>query len=63
MLSISADDQRAVSIAAAIRRGDVETLQRKLRESPTLAAARVVDDRPRWPPQIPPPVAGSNSPT
>ena len=45
MLSISADDQRAVSIAAAIQSGDVETLQRKLRESPTLAAARVVDER------------------
>ena len=43
MLTIPADDTRAVEIVAAIQRGDVETLQRHLRDNPDLATARVVD--------------------
>jgi len=45
MLSISADDPRAVEVVAAIHGGDVETLQRHLRGNPDLATARVVDRR------------------
>ena len=45
MLVIPADDVRAVAIVTAIQSGDVETLQRHLRDSPDLAAARIVDDR------------------
>ena len=45
MLSIQSDDPRAVALVAAIHSGDVETLQRQLRENPELAAARVVDRR------------------
>ena len=45
MLVIPADDLRAVAIVTAIQSGDVETLQRHLRDSPDLAAARIVDDR------------------
>lgn len=45
MLSIQADDARAVALGAAIQSGDVETLQRHLRDSPDLATARVVDRR------------------
>ena len=45
MLSIPADDVRAVAIAMVIQSGDVETLQRHLRDSPDLAAARIVDAR------------------
>src|SRR5258706_6017542 len=45
MLSIPADDARAVAIVTAIRTGDVEALQRHLRDSPDLAVARIVDDR------------------
>lgn len=45
MLSIAADDPRAVEVVAAIRGGDVETLQRHLRGNPDLASARVVDRR------------------
>jgi ankyrin repeat protein len=45
MLVIPAADVRAVAIVTAIRSGDVETLQRHLRDSPDLAAARIVDDR------------------
>lgn len=45
MPSISADDGRAVAIVTAIQSGDVETLQRHLRDSPDLAKARIVDDR------------------
>ena len=43
MLSIQADDARAVALAAAIQGGDVEALQRHLRDNPELATARVVD--------------------
>jgi uncharacterized protein len=45
MLVIPAGDVRAVGIVTAIQSGDVETLQRRLRDSPDLAAARIVDDR------------------
>jgi hypothetical protein len=45
VLAIPADDVRAVAIVTAIQSGDVETLQRHLRDSPDLAAARIVDDR------------------
>jgi hypothetical protein len=45
MLSIPADDERAVTIVTAIQSGDVATLQRQLRDSPDLAAARIVDGR------------------
>jgi ankyrin repeat protein len=43
MLSIPADDERAVAIVAAIQGGDVEVLQGFLRDNPDLATARVVD--------------------
>jgi ankyrin repeat protein len=45
MLSIPADDVRAVAIVKAIQSGDAEALQRQLGDSPDLAAARIVDDR------------------
>jgi ankyrin repeat protein len=45
MLSIPADDVRAVAIVTAIQAGDAETLRRQLRDDPDLAAARIVDDR------------------
>jgi uncharacterized protein len=45
MLSIQADDARALTLGAAIHSGDVETLQRHLRDNPDLATARVVDRR------------------
>ena len=45
MLVIPAGDQRAVAIVTAIHSGDVEALGRRLRDSPDLAAARIVDDR------------------
>jgi hypothetical protein len=45
MLTIQADDTRAVALGTAIRDGDVETLQRYLRDNPELATARVVDRR------------------
>jgi uncharacterized protein len=41
--SIPADDALAMAVLAAIRRGDVETLQRRLDENPDLAAARFID--------------------
>jgi uncharacterized protein len=43
MLNLQADDPRAVVLVTAIHRGDVETLQRLLRDTPELATARVVD--------------------
>src|SRR5215212_5148897 len=43
MLTLPADDARAVVIVAAIQHGDVESLQQALREDPDLAAARIVD--------------------
>jgi ankyrin repeat protein len=45
MLSIQADDTRAVALGAAIHGGDVEALQRHLRDNPELATARIVDHR------------------
>jgi hypothetical protein len=45
MLTLQADDARAVALVAAIHRGDVETLRRHVRDNPDLAAARVVDGR------------------
>ena len=45
MMSIQADDARAVALGAAIRSGDVESLERHLRDLPELATARVVDAR------------------
>ena len=45
MLSIQADDARAVALVAAIHSGDVETLQRLFRDNPDLATARIVDRR------------------
>jgi ankyrin repeat protein len=43
MLSIHAEDPRAVAVVAAIHSGDVETLQRQLQTHPDLATAKVVD--------------------
>ncbi len=45
VLSIPADDERAVAIVSAIQSGNVESLQRQLRVSSELAAARIVDGR------------------
>jgi len=45
MLSIPADDERAAAIVTAIQGGDVDALQRHLRDAPDLAAARIVDSR------------------
>lgn len=45
MLSMQADDPRAVALVAAIRHGDVAALQRLLRDDPALAGARVIDHR------------------
>ena len=45
LLSIQADDARAVALVAAIQSGDVETLQRHIRDNPDLPTARVVDSR------------------
>ena len=43
MLRLHADDPRAIALRAAIRAGDVEALQRLLREDPGLATARLLD--------------------
>ena len=45
MLNLPADDARAVAIVSAIRGGDVDGLQRQLRENPDLATARITDKR------------------
>ena len=45
MLSLQANDARAVALVAAIQSGDVETLRPLLRDSPEVATARVVDRR------------------
>ena len=45
MMTIPADDDRAVTIVTAIQGGDVETLRRHLRDSPDFAVARIVDSR------------------
>ena len=43
MLSIQADDARAVALIAAIHSGDAETLQQLFRDNPDLPTARIVD--------------------
>ncbi|MEP7384110.1 MAG: ankyrin repeat domain-containing protein [Gemmatimonadota bacterium] len=45
MRSIAADDTRAAEITTSIHAGNLEALERHLREDPALATARVVDDR------------------
>lgn len=45
MLNLPADDARAVAIVSAIRSGDVDGLQRQLRDNPDLARARIIDKR------------------
>ena len=45
MLSIPADDVRAVQIVTAIQSGDLPSLLGQLRDSPDLASARIVDER------------------
>jgi uncharacterized protein len=45
VLSIPADDSRAMALVAAIKGGDLESLQRQLREDPLLATSRIVDGR------------------
>jgi ankyrin repeat protein len=45
MLSLQANDARAIALVAAIHSGDVETLRRLLRDRPEEATARVVDRR------------------
>jgi ankyrin repeat protein len=45
MLSLPADDRRAVDVVAAIRSGDLEALKKQLKADPELARARVVDAR------------------
>jgi uncharacterized protein len=45
VLSIPADDERATAIVTVIQSGNVEALQRHLRDSPELATARIVDGR------------------
>ncbi len=43
MVTLRADDPAAVALAAAIRGGDLQSLERLLGERPGLAAARIVD--------------------
>ena len=43
MLSIQADDARAVALVAAIHSGDAETLKQIFRDNPDLPTARIVD--------------------
>jgi ankyrin repeat protein len=45
MVDIPANDSRAVALVAAIQSGDIDTLQRMLKDDPDLATARIVDDR------------------
>ena len=45
MLSIEADDARAVALLTAIHTGDVDALRRQLDAEPALATARLVDHR------------------
>jgi ankyrin repeat protein len=45
VMNILVDEPLAVAVAEAIRRGDVETLRRLLRDHPGLATARIVDGR------------------
>src|SRR5215831_8337726 len=43
MLSIPADDPRAVAVVSAIHSGDVDRLQRLLGENSDLGTARIID--------------------
>ena len=43
MKRISHDDPRAIALVSAIRRGDVDALQRQLVDEPSLASARISD--------------------
>ncbi len=43
--ALAAGDPRAVALAAAIQRGETQTLRALLDATPALAAARIVDDR------------------
>ena len=43
MLTMPADDPRAVALTSAIHDGDVERLERQLRDEPQLASARIED--------------------
>ena len=45
MLNIPTGDARAIAVASAIQKGDVEGLQHQLSLDPDLAKARIVDDR------------------
>jgi hypothetical protein len=45
VLSLPADDARAAAVVAAIHEGDVDALQRELREHPDLVRTRIVDAR------------------
>jgi uncharacterized protein len=45
MLSIQANDARAVALVAAIQAGDVETLLRHFHDDPDLAKARIINGR------------------
>src|SRR5687768_9561792 len=44
-MEIPADDPTAVAVLSAIRGGDIDQLRRLLTESPSLATARIIDDR------------------
>ena len=46
MVTISTNDPAALRVTTAIRRGDVESLERLLAETPGLAGARLGDDDP-----------------
>jgi uncharacterized protein len=45
MLNISPDDPLALAAVAAIRNGDLEALNRLLRDNPNLATARIGTSR------------------
>lgn len=46
MFTIPTDDPLAVAVVEAIHAGDIQTLERLLKENPGLAAAKLGDDRP-----------------
>ena len=45
MMQLDRHDPRAVALCKAIRTGDLESLRRQLLDDPSLASARIVDDR------------------
>jgi uncharacterized protein len=45
MLTLPADDARAAAVIETIHSGDIEGLQRQLRDNPDFATCRIVDDR------------------